>query len=255
VGTPVPVLSDGLRLAAWVSRPAGATQRALPGLVLCHGVPLAPQGLTGTAPSCTQLADQLATEAGCVVLTFEFRGVGESEGNFSLGGWRADLAAAVAHLRREEHVRAVLLAGFSTGAALVLCRAGEDERVAGVAALGAPADFHEWASDPHRVLARARAAGIIRDRSFPPDYQTWARELRDIRALALIGGIPPRPILIVHGSDDELVPPMDARALVDAADGAVELRVLTGAGHRLRDDPRAVALLLGWLDRQAASAL
>jgi putative redox protein len=34
------------------------------------------------------------------------------------------------------------------------------------------------------------------------------------------------------------------------AHGAAELRVINGAGHRLRHDPRAIALLMGWLDRQ-----
>jgi putative redox protein len=37
------------------------------------------------------------------------------------------------------------------------------------------------------------------------------------------------------------------------AHGSAELRVLDGAGHRLRHDPRAVALLLGWLDRQKST--
>ena len=32
--------------------------------------------------------------------------------------------------------------------------------------------------------------------------------------------------------------------------GAGELRLVNGAGHRLRHDPRAVAVLLGWLERQ-----
>ncbi len=60
----------------------------------------------------------------------------------------------------------------------------------------------------------------------------------------------PRPLLVVHGTDDDVVPVSDARALVDAAGGPVELRILVGAGHRLRHDPRAVAILLGWMDRQ-----
>jgi putative redox protein len=34
------------------------------------------------------------------------------------------------------------------------------------------------------------------------------------------------------------------------AHGSAELRVFDGAGHRLRHDPRAIAVLLGWLDRQ-----
>jgi uncharacterized protein len=59
----------------------------------------------------------------------------------------------------------------------------------------------------------------------------------------------PRPLLVVHGSEDEAVPPFDARVLADAH-GSAELRFINGAGHELRHDPRAVAVLLGWLDRQ-----
>jgi uncharacterized protein len=66
-----------------------------------------------------------------------------------------------------------------------------------------------------------------------------------------VGKIPPRPLLLIHGADDDVVSPIDARALADAADHEVELTVLSGAGHRLRHDPRAIAVLLGWLDRQA----
>jgi putative redox protein len=40
--------------------------------------------------------------------------------------------------------------------------------------------------------------------------------------------------------------------LVDAAGPTAELRVVHAAGHRLRHDPRAIAALLGWLDRQLA---
>jgi hypothetical protein len=34
------------------------------------------------------------------------------------------------------------------------------------------------------------------------------------------------------------------------AHGDAELRIISGAGHELRHDPRAVAVLLGWLARQ-----
>jgi putative redox protein len=40
----------------------------------------------------------------------------------------------------------------------------------------------------------------------------------------------------------------DARQLVNAH-GNAELSLFVGAGHRLRHDPRAVAVLIGWLDR------
>ena len=41
----------------------------------------------------------------------------------------------------------------------------------------------------------------------------------------------------------------DSRQLAEAH-GSAELRLINGAGHRLRHDPRAIAVLLGWLDRQ-----
>ena len=55
--------------------------------------------------------------------------------------------------------------------------------------------------------------------------------------------------MLIHGDEDKLVPLDDARRLADAH-GAADMKVVTGAGHRLRDDPRVLALLLGWLDRQ-----
>ena len=58
-------------------------------------------------------------------------------------------------------------------------------------------------------------------------------------------------MLLIHGADDDVVPLDDARVLADAAGDEVELRVLSEAGHRLRHDPRAIALILGWMERQA----
>lgn len=252
-GTELAISSQGLELAAYLARPApSAAGRPRPGLVLCHGFPVVPSASQpGTDRGYEALADRLASDTGWVVLTFSFRGTGASQGNFSLGGWLADLEAAIATLRGTAGVEGVWLCGFAAGGALCICAAGEDPAVRGVASLASPADFGDRAVDARRFVAQARAVGVIRDPAFPADLDAWARELREVRPLSLIGKVPPRPILLVHGANDEVVPILDARALADAADGEVELRVLAGAGHRLRHDPRAIALLIGWLDRQA----
>jgi fermentation-respiration switch protein FrsA (DUF1100 family) len=244
--------SGGLRLSGYLARPAG-TAAPVPGLVLCHGFPAGPGGAATSAQTYPQLAERLAGETGWTVLTFNFRGTGTSEGNFSLSGWLDDLRAATDHLLAVPGVSGVWVAGAGTGGSLALCEAGEDERVRGVATLSARADFGDWASDPASFLEHARSIGLIRDRAFPADFDAWARELREIRPTALIAKIPPRPILLVHGADDDDVPLDDVRVLADAAGDAVELRVLSEAGHRLRHDPRAVALILGWMERQAGS--
>ncbi|HJV09822.1 MAG TPA: alpha/beta fold hydrolase [Acidimicrobiales bacterium] len=244
--------SGGLRLSGYLARPAGAAA-PVPGLILCHGFPAGPGGAATSAQTYPQLADRLAGDTGWAVLTFNFRGTGTSEGDFSLAGWLDDLRAAIDYLLAAAGVSGVWVAGAGTGGSLALCEAGEDERVRGVATFSARADFGDWASDPAAFLDHARAIGLIGDRSFPPDFDAWARQLREIRPTALIAKIPPRPVLLVHGADDDDVPLDDARVLADAAGDAVELRVLAEAGHRLRHDPRAVALLLGWMERQGGS--
>jgi uncharacterized protein len=244
--------SGGLRLSGYLARPAG-TAAPVPGLVLCHGFPAGPGGAATSAQTYPQLAERLAGDTGWTVLTFNFRGTGTSEGNFSLSGWLDDLRAATDYLLAVPGVSGVWVAGAGTGGSLALCEAGEDERVRGVATLSARADFGDWASDPASFLEHARSIGLIRDRAFPADFDAWARELREIRPTALIAKIPPRPILLVHGADDDDVPLDDVRVLADAAGDAVELRVLSEAGHRLRHDPRAVALILGWMERQAGA--
>ena len=63
-----------------------------------------------------------------------------------------------------------------------------------------------------------------------------------------------RDLMVIHGSDDETVPVLDARAVADACPGA-DLRIIGGAGHHLRHDPRAVAVLIGWLEARCRSLL
>jgi len=245
--------SGGVVLRGHLAHPhpsAAATSKC--GLVLCHGFPAEPPGQRNAPQSYPELADRLAAEAGWVVLSFDFPGAGASDGDFSMSGWLAAIEAAVAYLRAATAVEGVWLAGFGTGGSLALCAAGEDDSVNGVATFGSQADFESWTVDPRRFLEHARHVGVVRAKEYPPDFDAWARELRETRPLNLIGKIPPRPMLIVHGSEDESVPLVDARALADAADNEVELRVIGGAGHRLRHDPRAIAVLLGWLDRQHA---
>ena len=244
--------SGDLQLARYLATPAGRpSSRGMPGLVLCHGFPTGPIDARRSAGTFPELMDRVANEMGWAAMTFNFRGCGESQGDFSLVGWMHDLQAAIDHLASEVHLDRIWLAGSSTGGSLALCAAVDDPRVKGVALLGARADFDDWAGQPRRFLEHARDIGAVRTPGFPPQFDSWARELRLFRPLEAARAFAPRPLLVIHGGEDDTVPAADARHLAEAH-GSAELRVIPGAGHRLRHDPRAVAVLLGWLDRQRA---
>ena len=241
--------SGGVEIAGPGARPRIAPGTYVPALVISHGFPHLKQGGKLSAKSFPELAERIATEMGWIVLVYTFRGCGESGGDFSLLGWRDDLLAAAGFLRQTDGVKGVWCAGFGTGGALSLCAAGIDTEIRGVATIGAPADFDDWANHPRRLLQHARETGIIRSAAYPPSFDPWAREIREVRAVAAIEELRPRPLLVMHGSDDEVVPVFDARVLADEH-GDADLRIIEGGGHQLRHDPRAIAVLLGWLDRQ-----
>jgi putative redox protein len=244
------IRSGELTLAAHVARPRQRFGSRRPALVLCHGFPAASRGAAQAGSTYPELAEWLAAQAGWVVLAFNFRGAGRSEGQFSLGGWLDDLRAAVQHMEADPHVDGVWLAGFRDGGSLAICLAGQRPDIRGVAALAARVDFERWAAEPRRFAEQARRVGVITDPTFPADLDLWARELRELRPISAAASVPPRPFLVVHGTDDVVVPLVETRAMADAVSGSIEFRILSGAGHHLRHDPRAVSILLGWLERQ-----
>jgi putative redox protein len=91
---------------------------------------------------------------------------------------------------------------------------------------------------------------MVRSPGFPPNPTAWTREVATLDATEVVGRLGSRPLFVLHGTDDTLVPVDEARLLVEAAGKNAELRLVQSAGHELRHDPRAVAALLGWLDRQ-----
>jgi putative redox protein len=216
-------------------------------LLICHGLPLTRGGGRTAAGTLPELADHLAAESGWVVAACSLSGTGASAGTFSGPRWREDLAAVVDALEGR-HPR-LWLSGFGFGGVLGLDLAAHDERVRGVATFATPADVAAWAGTPEQFHAAVAASGAV-DRATPlEDRDTLAKGVYSFDPLASMALVPPRRILVVHGADDRIVPVDAARELVAAAQGRAELRIIQGAGHALRSDPRLVATLIGWLDR------
>lgn len=245
--------SGQLNLASYLVQPAGVAG-PLPAVILCHGFPFGPIDARKSAGTFPELVDRLANELGFAAMTFTFRGCGTSDGDFSLQGWVDDLRAAISHIIAEAQPVGLWLVGTNTGGSLAMCVAADDPRVLGLAMLGPRADFDDWAAQPRRFLEHAREIGAVRTPGFPKAFDEWSREFRRFRPVDAARRFAPRPMLVMHGDEDESVPVADSRVLAEAH-GSAELRIIPGAGHRLRHDPRATAILMGWLDREKAVAI
>ncbi len=236
------------KLAVYVAT-GQAAQVPTRAVVICHGFPVERDAAARTGRSFPALADRLAAESGWLVVAGCLRGAGPSEGDFSLDGWLADLGALVDHAVTLGG-GGVWIVGFGSTGSLALCLADLDPRVGGVACLGSTATFADWAQDLAGMLDFSRQVGVIRTPGYPEDRVAWGAPFGTVRPDESAARIGPRPVLVVHGTDDESVPVSDARTLADAVGPSAELRLLVGAGHRLRADPRAIALVIGWLERQ-----
>jgi putative redox protein len=217
-------------------------------VVLCHDLPRAKGSASDVALTYPSLADRLTRETGWPVLTGTLRGAGDSEGDFSAQGWLDDLHHLVESTIAPDAPR--WLVGFGFGGVLALHVAAQDERVAGVACLGTPAGLGPLAGDAEYLLARCRQTGVISTPGYPGSPDTWAKELSLLHPREDAGQLKGRPLLVVHGADDPDVSVDDARSLADAATGPTDLRLVFGAGHWLRADPRVIAILVGWLERR-----
>lgn len=164
---------DGLTLEGEVRTPHGEARGAA---VICHPHPQF--GGSKDHPLLWAIRIELA-HRGFVVLSFNFRGVMGSEGEFGGGiGELADVRAAVDRAR-EESDGPTFLAGWSFGAHVALRAAIDDERLAALALVGIP----------------------LVDTTLPP--------LPDPDRLRAYD----RPVLLLSGGADQYSPEPDVRAL------------------------------------------
>ncbi|MFH1031035.1 MAG: alpha/beta fold hydrolase [Chloroflexota bacterium] len=241
---PVILRADGLKLSGCLYLPDGPAP--YPTVCVCHGIPARIYD-PATESGYTVLAERLCQE-GLAVLLFNFRGAGKSEGNIDLLGWTRDLKAALNYLYALPEVdrsRLVLL-GFSGGAAVSIYVASEDKRVACVASCASPAEFNIFAG-PESLIARFRSLGLIRDKDFPASVEEWFGNFGKVSPIERVAGIAPRPLLLIHGSNDEVVNVSHAHRLYEKAGEPKQLVIIDGGGHRLREDETAMSVVIDWL--------
>lgn len=133
---PVIIKSGELALEGRLALPASG--RATPGVVVCHPHPAYGGSMDNNVVEAILAA---MWRLGYATLRFNFRGVGESEGEYDGGeGEGADAIAAVDFLARQASVdRAkLILGGYSFGASIALSEGLADQRIAQIVAVALP---------------------------------------------------------------------------------------------------------------------
>jgi alpha-beta hydrolase superfamily lysophospholipase len=228
---------DGLRLPAWFI-PAGPDPA--PGVVLVHGWE---SSRDRTLPHA-----QVLHAIGMHVLTIDVRGHGANGPEalpMSVGEYAIDTRSAVAAMRARPDVTTIGILGHSMGAAGSLVAAAQDGDVGAVIAVGTPADPRRLTRQTFR-LARLPLPGVV---AWPLAWLTTRVYLKprghsvaSISATNAVRAIRV-PVMLVHGTDDGVVPVTDLARLEAARRTArpdavtVSLRVEGGRHSWLYEFP------------------
>jgi len=129
------------QLEALLDVPEGAPRR---GVVFAHPLPI--KGGTMHTKVVFQAAKAL-TRLGCVVLRFNFRGVGRSAGTWDNGrGEMDDYRAAVDFVSASYPDLELWAAGFSFGSYIAMTAGADDDRICALIGIAPPVNRYEYAS-------------------------------------------------------------------------------------------------------------
>jgi pimeloyl-ACP methyl ester carboxylesterase len=240
---PLAVLCDGTRLAGGACIPSDPTGT----VVLLHGIPSVnppDPGDTGYPG----LAREFARK-GWAAVWADMRAVRKSGGYFSIEGWVRDarsIVDAARALRDAPRGGPLALVGSSAGGAVSVEAVARGAPVDALVLLGTPAAWVSFAAQPSAGLRRVtEEAGMAVHPDVTRDPAAWAAEFDAVTPERSIKSVRV-PVLVAHGSADDVVPVDHARRIADAS-GRVEVRILEGAGHQLRREPGVVDLVDEWL--------
>lgn len=180
-------------------------------------------------------------EANFNVMLYDYRGFGKSAGTVDRRGMLDDVKAAFDYVAKRDDVdpERLVSMGHSLGGAKSITALAEGP-VRGLRAViidGAFASYQAMA----RVFAGQLGAGLVTDEWAPKDF---------------VNRLAPVPLLVVHGSDDEVVPFSQGKMLYDNASPPKTLFEVKNGRHGdalARDQGAYRRKLIEWLDEVLGS--
>ncbi len=172
--------------------------------------------------------------AGFSVFTYDMRDRGQSGGDaVTLGAKeQTDLVSAVDYLvtRSDVDPDRIGALGVSLGGSVTILAAARDKRI------GAVVDDSGFSAASNVISTSFQKFLHIPAFPFAPvtvKLAEWRTDsdVNQVQPVKVIGSISPRPIFIIHGTADTVVPPQNSERNFDAANQPKEIWWVPGAGH------------------------
>ncbi len=205
-------------------------------------------GVTGNKdrPALIALAEGLA-DAGISALRFSFSGNGDSEGAFTdstITKEVADLGSVIDKLSEYK----VCYVGHSMGGAVGVLRAATDERIEVLISLAGMVHTKAFADREFGDVTPDE--GFMWDEPDCPLSKVYMDDMAAIDSVAKHASKFAVPWLLVHGSEDDIVPIQDSIDVLQYANEPTELLDLPGADHVFSSDSTAVMVekVVAWIN-------
>ena len=179
-------------------------------------------------PQLVALAEGLS-DRGWPCMRLSFAGNGDSEGRFEDCTITKELGDLGAVLDTVPDWVQVAYIGHSMGSAVGVLTAARDLRIRLLVSLAGMT--HTAAFYQREFGALTPGKDCMWEEPEHPLSQAFADDMREIDSILPAARGIVQPWLLIHGSEDDVVPPQDGRDAYEAAPGARKWHEIPGAGH------------------------
>lgn len=200
-------------------------------IIFCHCFTCSKETIT------TFRLSRLLAENGYAVLRFDFSGLGNSEGEFSVTTFSTtqdDLNAAIDFLKKNYRAPSYLM-GHSLGGTTALSIAQRHKEIKGVVTVASP-------SKPKHVLHHFGHALTLLEQNIPASFEVagqyydiqpeFVDDVRSVDMKKVLSELT-KPVLIFNIENDALVDENNAKEIQQWVNGNVTLVDVTGSNHLL----------------------
>jgi len=205
-------------------------------LVICHGLPYERGSVVDKSYS--DLAEFFSNTIPSLI--FDFTGTGKSFGNFSLLSWVEDLVSIASQFN------SVQILGFSMGGVVAIRASAELKNVERVAVVSSPYELFMDEDQLRGIYENAKSKGVLKGiGDFESFKSKFVEEFKEVEPKKWIKDVK-CPILVVHGTSDEVVPFSHGIKIFESANEPKTFIRVEDGSHFLRRDERVIRVIADW---------